>query len=115
MEVSIKCGWRLSRLSLFYRYYAYIDSKSNVCERLLNKHKIRIRACGQYRSKESQYIMIICKVRKKDDMKFLDVLEELPNTMLICGYPDYPEFCEGIVKGLMEAEPGKMEPTRVTA
>ena len=111
--MTINCGWRLSKPSLFYHYYAYIDSKTNVCEKLLNKHKLSIRVCGQYRSKESQYIMIICRVKKKDDQTFLDVLEELPNTMLICGYHDYPEFCEGIIRGLVNSEPGHMVITSV--
>lgn len=42
-------------------------------------------------------MIIFCKVRKKDSERFLDALSELPNKMLICGHPDYEEYCDDII------------------
>ena len=39
------------------------------------------------------YVFVICKVRKRDTGKFLEALAKLPNKMLLCGHPDYIDFC----------------------
>ena len=37
--------------------------------------------------------MIFCRIKKRDESAFLEALRELPNKMLLCGYPDYPAQC----------------------
>lgn len=44
------------------------------------------------------------RVRKKDEEKFLEALSELPNRMLLTGFPDYNEYCSGIVPFFEELE-----------
>lgn len=44
------------------------------------------------------YAMIFCKVRKRDEEKFLHSLELLENKMLLSGHPDYLEFCHSLLQ-----------------
>ena len=40
-----------------------------------------------------QYVMFSCTVPKKRYDEFIDVMRELENRMLICGYRDYEQAC----------------------
>ena len=47
----------------------------------------------KYARDDSPYLMIFCRIKKRDESAFLEALRELPNKMLLCGYPDYPAQC----------------------
>lgn len=46
--------------------------------------------------KGNDYLIIFCKVRKKDEGKFLKALNELEKKMLLMGHHDYIAFCENL-------------------
>ena len=46
---------------------------------------------------DSEYIVVFCKVKKKDREKFLESLNLLETKMELMGYSDYEEFCEPFV------------------
>ena len=46
------------------------------------------------------YRVIMCKCRKRDVDAFLAAIRELPNKMLLCGYPDYLTFCADLKKNV---------------
>lgn len=48
----------------------------------------------EYHHPDTEYIVTLYKCRKKDSERFCAALEELPNKMLICGHPDYIDFCK---------------------
>jgi len=88
--------WKLedhSLRSLKYCFYAYIDSNDNLADQLFIRHKIRVRFWRDYGKDGSEYNIVLCYVRKRDEAEFLSALSELTNKMLIMGHPDYPQFC----------------------
>ena len=102
MANELLCGWSLEKFSLLYDYYAYFDTKDYLADNLFIKHKVRVGFKQEYAHADTEYIVILCKCRKRDSAEFCAALEELPNKMLICGHRDYTEFCEDIKKKALE-------------
>ena len=48
------------------------------------------------------YRVIICRCRKRDVRAFMAAASELTNKMLLCGYPDYPAFCDGLKQSIID-------------
>lgn len=85
--------WKIISFSLLYDYFAYIDTKDYLADQLFIRHKVRVWFGKQFEKKGSPFILVLCKVRKKDVDRFLDALSEMENKMLLSGHRDYPEFC----------------------
>ena len=88
-----RCYLHLERFSLLYRYYAIVDTPDYYADQLFIRHQVTVRFGNEYAHPDAQYRVIFCMVRKQDEQRFLDALQELPNKMLLCGHPDYPTFC----------------------
>lgn len=84
----------LERFSLRYLYYAIIDTADYYADQLFIRHQVTVRFGNEFAHPDAPYLIIMCKVRKKDRRRFLDALAELPNKMLLCGHTDYLAFCE---------------------
>ena len=93
--------FRLEKMSLRYRCYAYFDAKDYLADSLFIKHKVTVKFQQEFCKDGTQYCVILCRIRKTDEAAFLDALRELPAKMLLCGYSDYETQCEQIM--------GKME------
>ncbi len=88
--------WRLRRFSLFYKYYAFVDTEEYLGDQLFIQQKVEVSFGKEFGKKGNDYLIIFCKVRKKDEKKFLKALEELEKKMLLMGHHDYPIFCENL-------------------
>lgn len=84
---------RSSKLSK-YKQYMYVDCKDYLADSLFVKNRIVVNFEGDFKKEGSDYAFIYCKVKKKDEEKFINTLGELKNKMLIMGYSDYELFCE---------------------
>lgn len=94
MTNKLSCGWRLEKFSLFFDYYAFIDTPNYLADNLFIKHEVTVHFMQEYYHPDVEYIVILCKCRKRDSDRFCVALSELPNKMLICGHPDYIDFCK---------------------
>ena len=83
----------IDRLSLRYAYYAFLDTDAYLADQLFIKHQVRVRFGEEYVRNDSPYRVIFCQVRKRDRIRFLAAMEELPNKMLLLGHTDYLETC----------------------
>lgn len=83
----------IDRLSLRYAYYAFLDTDAYLADHLFIKHQVRVRFREEYVRNDSPYRVIFCQVRKRDQVRFLNALKELPNKMLLLGYADYAKAC----------------------
>lgn len=95
-----KEGWnyfRIDGLSLINRHYLYFD-REQCSFSLLHRRNVHMRIKGVLKHQEEKYVVIDCKVRKKDATEFEAAMQELPNKMLICGYRDYDAFCDYMTK-----------------
>lgn len=94
----------IDRLSLCYHYYAFLDTKEYLADQLFIKHQVRVHFREEYGRKDSQYRVIVCRVRKRDQTRFLAALEELPKRMLLLGHTDYLETCYTLWDNLHQGE-----------
>lgn len=109
MANELSCGWSLEKFSLLYDYYAYFDTKDYLADNLFIKHKVTVHFMQEYAHDGTEYIVILCKCRKRDSAAFCAALQELPKKMLICGHRDYMEFCKEIKA---KAEEGRKQMRR---
>ena len=93
MPEEVKNYLSLERFSFRYRFYAFLDSPDYKADGLFIKHRVRVKFLQEYAKEGIEYHMIFCRIRKADEDAFLDALRELPDKMLLCGCPDYPEKC----------------------
>ena len=71
----------IDRPSLRYAYYAFLDTDAYLADPIFIKHQVRVRFREEYVRNDSPYRVIFCQVRKRDRMRFLAAMEELPNKM----------------------------------
>ena len=113
MEANLKCGWQLERHSLLYHYFAFVDTGEYLADALFIRHKVRIHFMKEMvkENEESPYRVIFCRVRKKDTLKAIAALQELPGKQLVFGHTDYPAYCEKInaILGKYEKRKGKTQ------
>lgn len=87
--IQLKSG-KLSR----YINFAYIDTTGFLADRIFAQNEIRVKFCGDYFHKEKKYVVVMCKVKKKDASAFLQSMAELKNRAILMGNTDYESFCK---------------------
>lgn len=93
----------LEKFSLLHAYYAYFDVPGYLADQLFIQHQVRVHFSGEYQKEGKRYVIVLCRVRKKDEKRFLEALGELPRKMLLMGYTDYLEDCTELIEH-MEAQ-----------
>ena len=96
--MSKKLYWTIEKRSFRFAYFVFFDVHPYLADHLFIKRKVRVWFGDEYKCEDHPYAAIFCHVRKRDVPAFLDALEELKNSMLICGYRDYEEVVGGIVE-----------------
>ena len=59
--------------------------------------RVTVRFGNEFQHPDQPYVVIFCKVRKRDRDRFLSALSELNRKMILCGYPGYEEFCTSFI------------------
>lgn len=77
-----------------YKQFAYIDTMGFLADRIFIENKVRVKFCGDYKHREKNYVIVICKVKEKDIPMFLQALKELKNRAILMGNTDYETFCK---------------------
>lgn len=83
----------INRFSIKYRYFCYVDTNEYLADRIFIRRKINVLAGDEYSSEQSRYVIVFCKIKKKDREEFEAAMEELEKKMLILGHRDYMDFC----------------------
>ncbi|SCH66810.1 Uncharacterised protein [uncultured Ruminococcus sp.] len=86
-----------------YNNFVYIDTTGFLADRIFAQNEIRVKFCGDYFHKEKKYVVVMCKVKKKDVPMFLQALKELKNRALLMGNTDYETFCKEQIR-LMQSK-----------
>ena len=91
--------------SRFFRnkQFAYIDTTGYLADRIFIENKVRVKFCGDYKHREKNYVIVICKVKEKDVPMFLQALKELKNRAILMGNTDYETFCKEQIR-LMQSK-----------
>ncbi len=91
--MSCKNYVKISRFSLFFRYYFIIDTSEYLADNIFVNYQVQVKFGGEFANEDTCYRFISCRISKKDEDKFLNALNELKNKMLLYGHNDYEEFC----------------------
>lgn len=100
MQAEKKNHLSLERFSLRYKYFTFLDAGEYLADGLFIKHQVTVKFMQEYARDDSPYLMIFCRIKKRDEGAFLAALGELSNKMLLCGYPDYPAQCHDFMEKL---------------
>ena len=87
---------KIKTLSPFYLRFAYLDIPEYVADTIFIQNKLHVKFGKEFKKEGNPYIIIMCKIRKKDFDKFEKSLEELERRMLLTGHTDYIEKCEEV-------------------
>ena len=93
---------KLRKFSLLNSYFAFFDTGDYLADNLFIKHQVRVYFGDEYTHLDGVYRAILCHVRRWDEDKFRAAIKELPNKMLLCGHPDYLEFCNAMWKKIRD-------------
>lgn len=80
-----------------------MDTTGFLADRIFAQNEIRVKFCGDYFHKEKKYVVVMCKVKKKDVPVFLQSMEELTNRAILMGNMDYESFCKEQIR-LMQSK-----------
>ena len=94
----------LHGLNIFYQKIAYFDNKSYLGSKLFVQNKVRGKYLREYNNDNEDYVIVICKVYKRDLSRFYYCMEKLKDNMLIAGYNGYEDFCIRLENILLKAE-----------
>ncbi|MDD3335693.1 MAG: MFS transporter [Eubacteriales bacterium] len=92
--MAVKHYIRLDGWTLRYAHFVIVDTLNYYVDQLFIKHHVTVCFGAEYQHPDAPYLIIFCKVRKRDVSRFLDAVAELPRKMLLCRHPDCESFCE---------------------
>ena len=72
-----------------WEHYVFLDTDDILAESLMNRHMVRREIEGVFGMENEEYRLISVKVWKKDELRFLQSMEELKGKMLLFGHLDY--------------------------
>ena len=84
---------KLSRFSLFYDYFAFLNVEPYAADQLFIQHQVTVHFVREYGKPGRPYRIVLCKVHKRDADRFRAAMTELPDKLRLLGYADYLEVC----------------------
>lgn len=84
--------------SLLYDHYAFVDVPEYYADQLFIQHQVRVHFGHEYKHPPRPYVVIFCKVRKRDRDRFLAALSDLERKMILCGRLEYETVCKDIIE-----------------
>ena len=102
-----KLYWPIEKFSLRYDCFLFFDVGRYLADQLFIKREIQVWFGPEYKRDGSPYLAIFCHVKKKDVPAFLDALEELKKSMIICGYTDYESEIDAFMTRIEQQKEAK--------
>ena len=102
----------ISKFPNIYLWYGYFDTDDYLADSLFRRFRIPVRFYQEYKHPTNKYRIIICRISRKYEQKFLEAMRELVNKMNLLGNMDYEEFCSEFIttgKIYQEKERGASE------
>ena len=76
-----------------YVEYAFFDLPERQANHIFILHKLSVVFLKEIGRSGFDYFIIVCRVKAEDKAVFEKCIEELRDTMLLCGRTDYDKFC----------------------
>lgn len=83
----------IDKFSFKYCYFCFVDTNEYLADKIFIRHKINVKFGDEYGREGSDYVIVFCKVKKKDQEEFREAMKELEKKMLLLGHTDYMDFC----------------------
>lgn len=83
---------KIQKKSLLYSYYAYIDTNEFFADAIFIHEHVKVQFGKVGRRENSQYVVVLCKVWKWEEEKFVSAMEKLRDRMLLLGYSEGLHF-----------------------
>lgn len=87
---------QLSCVSLRSACFCYMDVKKFKADSIFVRKKMRVKFLRHACNDKNDYVIVVCKILKKDIDNFVEAMTELKNNMLLCGHTDYLDECKTI-------------------
>lgn len=84
--------------SVFSYKFAYFDVDEFFADSFFIERRIKVKFMGNMKKDDSDYVIVFCRIKKKDREAFLTCLNRLENKMLLCRHTDYLDFCKEQMK-----------------
>lgn len=75
------------------REYIFVDTDERLWGGLMENEGIILKKIREYVKPGSAYRLVSCRIRKKDEDRFLEVLRKVRSKALLFGYRDYDDVC----------------------
>ena len=86
-----------------WEHYVYLDTDELLAESLMNRHMVRREIEGILGMDNEEYRLVSIRVWKKDELRFLQSMEELKGKMLLFGHLDYASHGGELVEKTRES------------
>ncbi len=90
----IKNFWQFESFLPFSLSYMYIDYKEYLADALFAQEKLKWKITHEMDREDLPYCVIFCKIRKRDQKRFVQVMEKLANKALLCVGGEYEKYCK---------------------
>ena len=81
-----------------WEHYVFLDTEDILANSLMNRHMVRREVEGVLGMDNEKYCLVAIRVWKKDELRFLQSMEELKGKMLLFGHMDYQSHGGEIVE-----------------
>lgn len=85
---------KLKEGSFLSNIYVYLDTEKQYSSEIFGSMRILPRLKKVYKNDENNLYLVLVKVRKKDEIKFIAAMEQLKNKALLMGTKGYLDMCE---------------------
>lgn len=85
---------RTDETNPFHVKYIYADRPKKYLKGVFYRNRIKVKETGVSRKDGDPYILVTRVIKKWDEKKFLEALEDLEGTLIRMGHSDYPKWCE---------------------
>lgn len=100
-----KIWLKIAKFPPWYSYFFYFDTPSYLADSVFAAHELMVHFGKEEFVKAGfPYVGVLCHVRRRDEQKFIDALEDVKKKMLICGHPDYEQECLKFLDGMKKAK-----------
>ena len=86
-----------------WEHYVFLDTEDILANSLMNRHMVRREIEGVLGMENEIYRLVSVKVWKKDELRFLQCMEELKGKMLLFGHTDYDSHGGELMEKTMDA------------
>lgn len=96
---------KIQKLSMLWRYYAYVDTSNHAADFCMRTNGVSsVHFLKEMVKDESEYIIVFCRIPKRENNEFLAAMKSLPERMKQIGHPDYCKEAAELFSQLEDAE-----------